>query len=55
MARAVFEKIALWDSAPKAPVFGTRMFIFSGHQPVVDGLLKVDYEQNPFNRSGASE
>jgi hypothetical protein len=41
MARAVSEKIAVWGSAPRAPIFGIGMFLFSGYQPVADGLLKT--------------
>jgi hypothetical protein len=31
------------------------MFRFIGQQPMTGGLLYTDYEQNPFNRSGARE
>jgi hypothetical protein len=55
MVRAVFEKIAVRGSAPRAPVFGTRMFVSSGPRPVADGLLNADYKQNSFNRSDVRE
>lgn len=31
------------------------MFIFPGHQPVVDKFLNTKYEENPSDHSGASE
>jgi hypothetical protein len=33
---------------------GTGTFIFTGHRPRMAKLLNIEYEQNPFNRSGAS-
>jgi hypothetical protein len=39
----------------KAPIFGARILIFTGRRPLTDEFLNTKYEQNPTNRSGASE
>jgi hypothetical protein len=31
-------------SAGKAPIFEARMFILTGHQPVIDKLVNTEYK-----------
>jgi hypothetical protein len=55
---AVFEKgatLCFGGHLKCPPIFGTGMFIFTDHRPVINKLLNTKWEWSPSSTSGATE
>jgi hypothetical protein len=55
--RSISEKIAnlLLELIWRSNILRARKFVFTGRLPMKVKILIIEYEQNPSNRSGASE